>query len=224
MDLALKVAKFAAFSCLAFFLVTLSVVVGDVRNTLRAVERDIQGVTDKAGVELITLNASTNQISNQAAATLKQVGATATQVKTTVASLKPSVDELHSVLQEGYHVALDARLSLDNVNKAAIDERTYFEKDLPPLMDAIKTDVIDAGDTITSAKTLIADPNLKRILKSSANITESGGHMLSTADAVETKATNSYLHPSTNPVARAWQEIKPFIVPAAQVGAAIALH
>lgn len=178
MDQALKIAKLAALSSLAFLCIALSVAVQDVRHTLRAIQRDVQGVTDKAGVELVTLNASTSAISNQAVATLKDASATARQAKTAIAKLDPALDELPSVVSEAYSVEHNARLSLDNVNKAAIDERMYFERDLPPLMDAIKADVVDAGDTLTAAKDFIADPNLKRILTNSGDMTDSGRKIL----------------------------------------------
>lgn len=224
MDLAIKIAKFVLFAALAFFLIVLGVAVQDAKNTLRKAELDIKDVTDKAGVELITLNASTSAISDQTVKTLKQVGGTATQAKNTIASLKPSIDQLQVVLKEGYSVEHDARLSLDNVNKAAIAERQYFEKSLPDLMDAIKIDVADAGDTITAAKVLVADPNLKRILQQSADIETTGNHMLVTADAVETKATKDYLHPSTNPMVRTWKAVEPFLIPLAEIGGAVVAH
>lgn len=192
MDLALKVAKLAAFSCLAFLCITLMVAISDFQVTLRAVQGDIRGVTGKAGVELNTLNASTSQISNQAAATLKQVGSTAVQVKKTVASLQPSVDAMHDVLQESYSAVHDSRLSLDNVNKAAIDERLYFERDLPPLMASIQKDVDGAGDTLAAGKILLSDSNLKRILANSGDMTDSGRSILKDgADEV-----HSFTHPT----------------------------
>jgi hypothetical protein len=173
MDLALKAAKLAAFSFLVFLCITLMVAVSDFQVILRSVQRDIQGVTDKAGVQLNTLNASTSQISNQAAATLKQVGSTSVQVSKTVAKLDPALDQLHADLETADKVENDARLSLDNVNKAAIDERLYFERDLPPLMASIQKDVDGAGDTLAAGKTLLSDSNLKRILANSGDMTES---------------------------------------------------
>jgi hypothetical protein len=45
--------------------------------------------------------------------------------------------------------------------------------------------------------------------------------MLFTFDAVETKATHDYLHPSKNPFVRTWKVFQPFLLPAAQIGGAV---
>jgi hypothetical protein len=224
MDQAIKVAKFVALSSLAFLLIILSVAVDDARNTLKAIEADIRGVTDKAATELITLNASTSAVSEQTVATLKSAAATATQANTTIAKLNPAVEQLTADLKEGHSLIYDARASITEVNRTTLAERKVFEESIPDMLAGVNKDVFDAGDTITAAKTLIADPNLKRLIAESAEGLATGNHMLATADQVETKATKSYLHPSTNPAARTWEAVKPFLVPAAQVSAAIALH
>lgn len=69
--------------------------------------------------------------------------------------------------------------------------------------------------------TTISDPNIKTTLSNVVGMTTTGNHMLFTADAVETKATHSYLHPSTNPLHRAWDYVSPFLVPAATVASRI---
>jgi hypothetical protein len=47
-------------------------------------------------------------------------------------------------------------------------------------------------------------------------ITGTGEHMLQTGDAVETKATDSYLHPSKNPWVRGWKATYPWLLIGAQ--------
>lgn len=95
---------------------------------------------------------------------------------------------------------------------------------LKPLEDASTLTVGHVDEAVKRFDAMLADPNLALTMQNVQGITATTNHMLFTADAVETKATKSYLHPSMNPVARTWEAVKPFIVPAAQVGAAIALH
>lgn len=66
------------------------------------------------------------------------------------------------------------------------------------------------------------NPDIPEIVRNFAAALASLGHMLSTADAVETKATHDYLHPSKNPLVRTWKVAEPFLLPFAQIGAAAA--
>lgn len=187
-------------------------------------------------------------------------------VKTTpalVQKMDTDLDELHSILTQTYKITSDTRLTLDNVNKAAIDERFYFEKQVPlvtadvrnliqtsdatiaglqtisprvgTLLDTANQTVAGIQPTEKSAtdalvglhtsldlfNTTLSDPNIKTTMFNVAGITQSANHMLLTADQVETKATHSYLHPSTNPVHRTWDYLSPFLVPAATVASRI---
>lgn len=171
MDKAIKIAKLAVLSSLALlcFALTLTVIhMGPiVEATLTGSRADLRNevhsVTSNA---VATLGAATKTL-DQATATLKAAETTANQAKTTIGKL--DMNEVNSVVSEAYGAEHDARLSLDNVNKAAIDERMYFERDLPPLMNSIQKDVDDFGETETAAKKLITDPDIKRFLKSSAD-------------------------------------------------------
>jgi hypothetical protein len=178
MDQAIKVAKLAAFSCLAFLCIALIVAVRDVRHALVAIQKDVQGVTEKAGVALITTNASIGQLSDQAGTAIKQISGTAKQAKSTIAAINPSLYQLHADLETADKVEKGARLSLDNVNKAAIDERLYFERDLPPLMASVQKDVDAAGTTMIAAKTLLSDSQIHDILVNSNEMTASGRAIL----------------------------------------------
>lgn len=173
MDKAIKIAKLAvlsslALSCLALTLTVIHmgpIVEATLTGTRADLRNEVHSVTSNA---VATLGAATKTL-DQATATLKAAASAAKQAKATIVSLDPSIESLHADLQEGYKVEHDARLSLDNVNKAAIDERMYFERDLPPLMNSIQKDVDDFGETETAAKKLITDPDIKRFLKSSAD-------------------------------------------------------
>lgn len=88
---------------------------------------------------------------------------TAPPLGTTVQKLNSDLDELHDVLKEGYKVTLQARLTVDNVNKAAIDERMFFEKQVPPMMAQVQTILGNTNTLIVSAneatKSLTDDEN-----------------------------------------------------------------
>ena len=81
----------------------------------------------------------------------------------------------------------------------------------------------NANDGITDARAFYAanQKNATQLLANAVAISATGDHMLSTADAVETKATQSYLHPSHNPFKRAWDTANPFLVAGAKIAASI---
>jgi hypothetical protein len=78
----------------------------------------------------------------------------------------------------------------------------------------------DAG--LTRFNFLMNDPSILQTEQNVAAISGTGAHMLFTFDQVETKATQNYLHPSPNPFKRTWQTVSPFMLPVAQIGAAVA--
>lgn len=77
-----------------------------------------------------------------------------------------------------------------------------------------------SNETVKHFDALLTDPSVVLTMGNVSRITATSEHMLVTADAVETKATQTYLHPSTNPLHRTWQYLSPFLLPAAQIGAA----
>lgn len=193
-------AKVTALLACAFMCAAIGGASLDARVALNQVQTDIKGVTDKAGLELDSLKIATDSVSSSAVQTMSEAQGT---VKILNKSLKPLLDGLAPIevaiaddVDTAGKIEHDARLSLDNVNKAAIAERLYFEKSLPDLMDSVKADVVDAGDTMTSAKTLIADENLKRLIANSADITSHTAHMTEMGDEELTKL----VHPTKKKV------------------------
>lgn len=179
----------ASFMCVAIGAAAL-----DSRVVMTEIRAEVKTVTDKASAELDALKTATDSVSSSAVQTMSEAQGT---VKILNKSLKPLLDGLAPIevgiaqdVDTAGKVEHDARLSLDNVNKAAIDERLYFEQDLPPLMAAVQTDIVDAGDTMTAAKTLISDENLKRLIANSADITEHAAHMTELGDEELTKLTH----------------------------------
>lgn len=193
-------AKVTALLACAFMCAAIGGASLDARVALNQVQTDIKGVTDKAGLELDSLKIATDSVSSSAVQTMSEAQGT---VKILNKSLKPLLDGLAPIevaiaddVDTAGKIEHDARLSLDNVNKAAIAERQYFEKSLPDLMESVKADVVDAGDTLTAAKTLIADENLKHLIANSADITEHTAHMTEMGDEELTKL----VHPTKKKV------------------------
>lgn len=174
MDTALKVVKMIALLSVAFVCCAIGWTSLAARVAVNRIQADVHGVMSKASVDLDALKTSTDTVASQAVNTMASASATLIQARKTIAKVDPTLDKLPAVIGEAYSVEHDARLSLDNVNKAAIAERLYFEKTLPGLLDAVRLDVVDAGDTLTAAKTFMADPNLKRLVADSADIVGSG--------------------------------------------------
>jgi hypothetical protein len=112
---------------------------------------------------------------------------------------------------------------------------------ITPVLDSTKSTVDDVGAALgsvgTAAKGLLplesdTDTAVRGLLPLEANgqtisnafVTTIGttNHMLFTFDAVETKAMHGYLYPPHG-AAAIWPTVRPFLVPAAQVGGAVAI-
>ena len=175
-------------------------------------------VVTKAGDATVT-----TQIQEQAIG--KQVSATMTALQTIPAHVNGTMDGLSGTAQT-------ASTSLQAITDG-----------LTPVLASTKSTVDDVGAAVASLQpvetaaaksaadfdTLILNPNIPRIIDngqtiSSAFVTTIGttNHMLFTFDAVETKAMHGYLYPPHG-AAAIWPTVRPFLVPAAQVGGAVAI-
>jgi len=81
----------------------------------------------------------------------------------------------------------------------------------------------DTDNVLKNFNTLLTSPdlngtirNLRPLSDNLVAITGTGEHMLQTGDAVETKATNDYLHPPKNPWVRDWRATYPWLLVGAQ--------
>jgi hypothetical protein len=76
--------------------------------------------------------------------------------------------------------------------------------------------------TTAAISAFIAQPDIEATVKNTATITDQAGQMLKTANAVETKATASYLHskPPTG-LKKFWVTVAPFILPIVKIAAAL---
>ena len=77
--------------------------------------------------------------------------------------------------------------------------------------------------TLTEANTLLGDPAIPHVLSNLDTMTTHADGVLFTTDLVWKKATRNYLYPSKNPWARGWQDVKPFVIPFAQISGAVAI-
>jgi hypothetical protein len=88
-----------------------------------------------------------------------------------------------------------------------------------PLLEAYTASGNDLHELLKRKALADFADNLGPLSANMVAITGTGAHMMATGDAVETKATQSYLHPSHNPWARTWQAVQPFIVAGAKITA-----
>jgi uncharacterized protein YukE len=202
--------------------------INSLNNTLTNINRPCKG---KAGPDacgtLAQLNKTVIDIGNITVTAQTQVKQSATLIAQYGQMLNGIAQDIHGEMGEAQKAtaALTGTAQAATKTLGTADSLISSEQ---PRVDAIlaQTDtVLESGnEAVRRFDAMLADPNLALTMKNVEGITATTNHMLFTADAVETKATKSYLHPSTNPAARTWEAVKPFIYPAAQVGAAIALH
>ena len=90
---------------------------------------------------------------------------------------------------------------------------------LQPLERSLTATADASTATINTFNGRLSDPKIDALLNDFRDMSDTSRHMLITADAVETKATFSYLHPSTNPWKRTWDAVSPFLVAGAKITA-----
>lgn len=140
----------------------------------------------------------------------QQLPAMLDQARGTLASAQSSISALQPLMAE-------SQARIHDLQGAEIASAKLIED-----LDAQSLHTFAQVDTATARlNVLLADPAVPDLIHHSAGITASADSMLFTANQVELKATKTYLHPSTNPVKRTWQTVQPFLLPGAQIGAAV---
>ena len=110
----------------------------------------------------------------------------------------------------------------ENKNLTKLDEQeAQLFSDTHKVLSGVADDELAAKQSIKELNDLLASPDLLAAVHNSNNISGSLAHMLQTGDAVETKASQSYLHPSKNPFLRTWQVASPFAVAGAKIAATV---
>lgn len=77
------------------------------------------------------------------------------------------------------------------------------------------------GTLAGSINKTVTDPQTAELLGYLRSTSKSVAHMADTTDQVETKFAHPYLHPSTNPFKRAWEQASPYIEAGAKITASL---
>lgn len=175
---------------------------------------------------LAEINETVIKIGDIAVTAQLQVNQTSTLVAQYGKLLNGIATDIHGEMTEAQKTTAALTGTAQQAKTTLATANTVIAAEQPHLDDILKhADLVltTGNDAVARFNAMLADPNIALTMKNVQGMTASGNHMLFTADAVETKATKGYLHPPTNPAARAWMEIKPFLIPAAQVGGAVAI-
>jgi hypothetical protein len=167
----------------------------------------------------------------------------AMQSRVLIAGAVKNMDKIGDSVTGEVSALQDTTKALTTTAQTASTSLQTITDGITPVLASTKSTVDDVGVAVdglhpvetAAAKSaadfdaLILNPNIPRIIAngqtiSNAFVTTIGttNHMLFTFDAVETKATHGYLYPPHG-VAAIWPTVRPFLVPAAQVGGAVAI-
>jgi hypothetical protein len=249
MDQWYKIAKASAMSILFVVGVFVCLLMFQVSNVVYDVGRDEPKIIDRMNTTFDTLNQDCGTIKNiHPCGTLADVAKTLNTARGTMGQIEVAarhVNQSQAVLdaqERGLFADLHETMLYGNGTLVALNQTATglagtaqqatdllkttngVVSSAEPLVGHLNDVTISANTSVLEFNKLLGDQSIPAITKNLADITGTGGHMLATADAVETKATYSYLHPSHNIFVRAEQATRPFWVPAAQIGAAVALH
>lgn len=142
--------------------------------------------------------------------------------------------DAHGTLWQINQTAYAAQKTLATVGDQAkhvgplLDSLKASSDSIPPVMSDTRNSIAQVGETarrldgtIDALNAKISDPKVDELMANLRDMTKTSSHMLSTADQVETKFTDPYLHPSHNPFKRAWEQAEPFIVSGAKITSAL---
>jgi ABC-type transporter Mla subunit MlaD len=154
-------------------------------------------------------------------ATTRNLDAVGTAVSGTMGHLNTASDEIAGVA----HTANGSLATLSTHTQTAIDTANST---LGTLDTAIATQNASFSKSQKDFQAVLEPiPAIEGDVKTDTGLfaTTIGttNHMLFTFDAVETKATHSYLHPPHG-AAAIWPTIRPFLLPITQVGGAVAIE
>lgn len=175
---------------------------------------------------LAQINKSVIEIGDISKTAQIQVNQTATLVAQYGKVLNGIAGDVHGEMEEAKKttVALTGTVQQATTTLATVNGMVASTQ---PRVDALLTDtdttVKSSNAAVMRFTAMLTDPKIALITDHVEQMTGTTTHMLATADAVETKATKGYLHPPTNPAARAWMYLQPFLIPMAQVGGAVAI-
>lgn len=91
-----------------------------------------------------------------------------------------------------------------------------------PVLTHLDAAVVSGNETVTRVNLFFASPTVTSTMKSVDKITFHAANIMDTADQVSAKASHSYLHPPTNPWARAWDASSAYVLPILKIAASVA--
>jgi hypothetical protein len=154
-------------------------------------------------------------------ATTRNLDAVGTAVTGTLGHLNTASDQIAGVA----HTADGSLATLSTHTQTAIDTANTTLGTLDAAVKlhsaALKTSEDDFDKVLVGIPPI--EDNVRTDTGLFATTIGTTNHMLFTFDAVETKATHSYLHPPHG-AAAIWPTIRPFLLPITQVGGAVAIE
>lgn len=126
---------------------------------------------------------------------------------------RSAAGQLSTMAAAGTGTAQAATAALGTAQETIADAR--------PVLEGLARDEATADQAVNDFDDLVRSPDLASTMEHVEGMTASGDRMLATGDAVWTKFTYPYLHPSRNPFKRAWQIANPFVVAGAKVTATV---
>jgi hypothetical protein len=126
---------------------------------------------------------------------------------------KAAAGQLSAMADAGTGTAQAATAALETAQKTLADAQ--------PVLEALQRDEDAANRAVADFDDLVRSPDLASTMQHVEGMAASGDKMMATGNAVWTKWTYPYLHPSKNPFKRAWQQTSPFIVAGAKVTATL---
>jgi hypothetical protein len=228
MQTAISIFKIAALAAVATLCITAAILIGDADKSIRAINGGSAPILSRV-----------TRLLDQSDATLGESRKLINDGRYTLVEVNRNVLDERKMYEQAFpDLVGHVNASLQNVDAATADLHPLFlsatarldqfqsvESGLSQIVDdadrGLGPILYDADQTIKGANTLVANPNVPILLTHFAGISASADSMLFTANRVETKATYNYLNPPHNPVKRTWQAVQPFLLPGAQIGAAI---
>lgn len=98
------------------------------------------------------------------------LGITSLRLGTTIKKANGTLDQASSTLLTIHKLTNDARLTLDNVNRAAIDERFYFEKEMPGIVGNVQNVLNDTHRLLVSANDATQSLNASQVKVTQASV------------------------------------------------------
>ena len=136
------------------------------------------------------------------------------QERTLFSNTQQVFSDMHTTLTAGQETLTGASSLFATTETTVLGVR--------PVLSHLDATVTDGNEVITKVNLLFTSPAVLATTKNIAKITFHAANIMDTADQVSAKATHTYLHPSTNPWARAWDSTSPYILSVLKIATSVA--